>query len=98
MMTYTLCQLKIGTYNNIATVRARSRLHMGCLGKYYIVSSCTGWGSSTYLGWGSQISQETPVISALNVFLHRRVSALPIVDAAGKPCATSHKRRRRLCQ
>lgn len=47
-MNYTLRQLNIGTYNNIAT-----------------------------------ISQETPVISALNVFLHRRVSALPIVDASG---------------
>lgn len=34
------------------------------------------------------IRPNTPIIKALNIFVERRVSALPVVDETGKPAAT----------
>ena len=74
-MQKSIGELGIGTFDNIATVCCI----YSPLAIYYNMS--TQRNNNNFL---SQACENTPIIVALNTFHERRVSALPIIDAAGK--------------
>ena len=76
-MQKSLQELGIGTYSNIAVVSFQTIV-------LYIVlltMPCLDFCPTTFALL--QASPNTPIITALNMFHERRVSALPIVDAFG---------------
>ena len=76
-MSRSLQDLGIGTYENIATVSLGER-------KKQIKMLCFMCVVTLIIFlFFNQATPDTPIIVALNIFIAKRVSALPIVDSTG---------------